>query len=168
MKFVFLHFVHIPSYPLLPFYFGILATFGRARLSWMQFTQYPALYPASLPFMKLWVFLNNAQSWLRVKELKSESLKELPTFPTPCLCAYSFLPWSNFNKDYVTTWCWHSMSNIIPSGFRVNVKACVSITLRFQFSTVKNQATLKLQTAFQSYLVIFIAFGFLELEFRRL
>lgn len=52
------------------------------------------------------------------------------------------------------------MSNIIPSVSRENVKTYVSITLGFQFSTVKNQATLKLQTAFQSYLVIFIAFVF--------
>jgi len=57
------------------------------------------------------------------------------------------------------------MSNIIPSVSRENVKTCVSITLRFQFSTVKNQATLKLHSVFQSYLVIFIAFVFLELAF---
>lgn len=162
-----LHFVHALPFHFLPFYLlSILAAFCMARVSQAQFTQQPAMPTASPRLVKLWIFIYDARCWLSVKQLKSENLNELPTFPTPCLCAYSFLPRSNFNKNSVTTWCWHSMSNIIPSVSRENVKTCVSITLRFQFSTVKNQATLKLQAAFQSYLVIFIAFVFWEAKFR--
>lgn len=166
MKLGFLNFVHVPPSP--PFLFRwVQGSRGHSAPSTHGCTQHP--YPS---WSCGYFLMMNSQSWLRVKGLKSESLKELPTFPTLCLCAYSFLPWSNFNKDYVTTWCWHSMSNIIPSVSRENVKTCVSITLRFQFSTVKNQATLKLQTAFQNYLVIFIVFFFfffpLDIEFRHL
>lgn len=166
MKLDSLSFVDVPPSPLLPFYLGVSASFGRARVSWTQFPQHCAHLPYPLWSYGYFSMMHRA-GW-EFKGLKSESLKELPTFPTPCLCAYSFLPWSNFNKDYVTTWCWHSTSNIIPSVSRENVKTCVSIMLRLQFSTVKNQATLKLQAAFQSYSVIFLAFVFLELEFRHL
>lgn len=145
----------------LPFYLlSVLATSCMARSHGLYSPSSQLMHPASSTLMKLWTFLYDAQCWLRVKQLKSENPKELPSFPTPCLCSYIFLPWSNFNKDYVTTWCWHSMSSIIPSVSRENVKTCVSITLRFQFSTVKKSAILKLNSFEKQHLAISIAFVF--------
>lgn len=77
--------------PLLPVFLFICVSPQPLAGQGTQFTQYPALsFPSTSPFLKLWGFLNEAQSWLRVKGLKPERPRLLPTFPTPYLCAYSF------------------------------------------------------------------------------
>lgn len=162
----FLHFVHVP---LLLFSLYITVSqlpvaVQRSRGHSSSSTQHctKLLYP--LCCYGYFLMMHMAER-SRARVWKS---KGVASFPHPLPLCLQFLPWSNFNKGYVTTWCWHSMSNIIPSVSRENVETCASITWRFQFSAVKNQATLKLRTASQSYLVIFIAFGFLEVKFRRL